>query len=147
MSDSLVDHVPAVASDSAGVIWVVWEGGHFYDGYDNDIFYGRCDPSGAEEWDPGTRQLVVGEPYPNPSRGMVWFPVTVGSATDVALSAYDLAGRLVWTAGRPAGCAPGTTSFSWDGRDLSGAPTVSGVYVCRIRAGEVSLSRAVTISR
>lgn len=131
--DSLVDHVPALASDAQGVIWVVWEGGHFYDGYDNDMFYGRLDPSGATNPEPVARRLDLGAPFPNPARGTVQVPVHAWPGASVSLAVHDMAGRLVWRLS-PRAAQREHDTFVWEGIDTGGRSVPPGTYVISARA-------------
>lgn len=47
------------------------------------------DPTGAAE------RVVVGQAYPNPTRGGVTVPVTLGAPAEVALDVFDVRGRRV----------------------------------------------------
>ena len=74
---------------------------------------------------------VIPPPYPNPFRprsGTLRFaPLPAGSEVDV----FDVLGRRVW---RRSG---GHARFEWDGRDGSGRLVSPGLYIMRLRAGEI----------
>ena len=60
----------------------------------------------------------------------------------VRLSIHDVEGRLVRTLvdeRRPAG----EHGVSWDGRNESGRPVASGVYLSRMEAGEVAVTQRI----
>lgn len=54
----------------------------------------------------------------------------------VRLGIYDTAGRLVRRLCDGEVRNPGRHVIRWDGRDVTGLPLPSGVYVCRIEAGD-----------
>lgn len=74
-------------------------------------------------------------PWPNPfnPRTTIKYHVPADDG-DATLRIYDQRGRLVrkLADGLPAGWGEAV----WDGRDDSGAPLPSGVYFCRLRAGQ-----------
>ncbi len=64
----------------------------------------------------------------------------------VRLAIHDIEGRAVRRILWDATCPPGPHRASWDGRDDSGAPVASGVYVCRLVAGSgTAVCRAVVV--
>lgn len=66
------------------------------------------------------------------------------NAAPVRLDMLDVTGRLVRTlfAGD---LAAGRHRITWDGRDGSGRPMASGVYLCLLRAGSEELTRRVLV--
>ena len=60
----------------------------------------------------------------------------------VHLRVYDIAGRLVHEA--QGGYPAGENDIAWDGRDASGRPAASGIYVFRLQTGRsVSATKGV----
>jgi hypothetical protein len=89
---------------------------------------------------PIVRILEPGRPNPFSSTTTLRF--TLRRPGRVSLRVFDVAGRLVRTLvddARPAGAA----EARWDGRDDAGASVGSGIYLVRLRAGELDESRAV----
>ena len=68
-------------------------------------------------------------------------------ARPLELRIYDLAGRLVWTEGRQ--LVAGPFSFSWDGRDRTGALVNPGLYLVQLSvrgdAQEAVLQRTTAV--
>jgi hypothetical protein len=56
------------------------------------------------------------------------------------LTVYDQSGRVVRTLAS-AQVQAGSYAAAWDGRDEYGRPTGSGVYFCRLQAGEFTTAR------
>lgn len=83
----------------------------------------------------------LGQNYPNPFNPGTVVPVCVpagpnAAATPVRVEVYDLVGQRVavlWDGP----LSPGEHRFVWDGRDARGARSASGVFLCRLQAGDV----------
>lgn len=86
-------------------------------------------------------EFTIGPPWPNPSvRGApISFSVDFRNGT-AELSAWDMAGRLLW---RDTATAPGT--FLWDGLLPDGSRAPAGVYIISARRGDLVVSRRVAI--
>jgi len=72
---------------------------------------------------------------PNPFLGRTILTYSLEAAGPARLSIFDVAGRSVrrlLEGEQPAG----TGVLSWDGRDEAGRPVPSGIYFCRLVAGE-----------
>lgn len=92
-----------------------------------------------------TRELELGLPAPNPSRGALRVDFALPRETAVRLTVHDLQGRVV------ARLADGTYSagrhhVAWDGRTSSG-PVRSGVYFVRLHAPQRTLVRSVIVTQ
>jgi hypothetical protein len=79
--------------------------------------------------------------FPNPSREMTRITFSLEREEDVALTIYDVRGRLVRAlANRRMG--PGTFSEAWDGTDDRSGLVPSGIYFARLeRGGRVSTAK------
>lgn len=82
--------------------------------------------------DPGG--FILLDPYPNPFNSGVIVRYSIPTSEPVTLEIYNPLGQKVWTSDGKR-VSPGTHSFTWDGRDISGRTVSSGVYVIRVRAG------------
>jgi hypothetical protein len=93
---------------------------------------------------PDAISLAQNYPNPfNPSTKISFFMLGPGKAE---LAVFDLLGRQIRSLVR-ADMAAGEHQITWDGRDNSGADVASGVYVYRLRAGDASISRRMTLLR
>ncbi len=102
----------------------------------------------AEEPDaPEEAQVVSGVlAHPNPMRGGTTLSFTLPRPQDVRLTVYDISGRLVAEVDdgyREAGLQ----EIAWDGRDANGEEVASGIYLCRLDAGERHVTGKVTVLR
>ncbi len=73
--------------------------------------------------------------FPNPFNPTTTVRFVLAEPCPVRIAIYDLRGRLIRTLvddRRPAG----EFTAEWDGRDASGSPAASGVYLCRMTAGD-----------
>lgn len=83
------------------------------------------------------------EAWPNPFNAETTLSFTVTTAGPVALTVFDLRGRVVrgWSGHYGAG----THSLTWDGRDEGGEAVASGVYIASARQGGAAIARKVTL--
>jgi len=77
--------------------------------------------------------------YPNPFNAQTRIPVSIpeDGAPEMSLNIFNIQGQMVRRldlSGLPAGRA----AVVWDGRDHRGQDVASGLYLCRLRAGEGS---------
>ncbi len=84
--------------------------------------------------------------YPNPFREATVIGFSVPDSrghAEVEVQVFDVAGRLVrnLVSGR---LPSGKYTVEWDGRREDGGEVASGVYVCRVRVGNVRKARMVT---
>jgi len=93
------------------------------------------EPTGVDDGAPDEpRPARLAWARPNPARGETSLEYVVASPARVRVSVYDVAGRLVREL-RDAPRAAGSYAEYWDGRDASGAPVASGVYLARVSVG------------
>ena len=87
-----------------------------------------------------------GPVFPNPFSGDLNVSFALARETRVTLTVFDLAGRVVRhleDASRPAG----SHRVSWDGRSDAGLHAPAGMYVVRLKAGEIDQTRRVQLIR
>jgi len=84
--------------------------------------------------------------YPNPSNLASNIRYSLTRNCYVELRIYNITGQLVRTLvnGRK---RAGIHSVTWDGRDDSGKRVASGVYFCRLKAGNSSQTRKLLLLR
>ena len=87
--------------------------------------------------------------YPNPFNPETWIPYRLAEDAFVALTIYDLRGRVVRTLNVGHRIASAYESRSkaiyWDGRNDVGEQVVSGVYFYILTAGDYSATRRMVI--
>ncbi len=87
--------------------------------------------------------------YPNPFNPETWIPFQLAQGTEVTIRIYDLKGRLVRKLNlgyRPAGIyADRQHAAYWDGRNELGERVASGIYIYRMKAGDKTFTRRMTI--
>jgi len=78
--------------------------------------------------------------YPNPFNSSTTIDYRLNREGELTLCIYDVHGRLIRTAiGRKLHQA-GSYRFLWDGMDNQGKTIASGIYICRIEAGDLRAS-------
>ncbi len=84
--------------------------------------------------------------FPNPFNSSTQLLFHLGQASPVRLSLYNLLGQKVRTLGEghwPAGAH----QVEWDGRDEQGQAVASGIYLCRLQAGQQVETRKLLLLR
>jgi len=84
--------------------------------------------------------------YPNPFNLHTIISFNIPFQTEAALDVYDLKGRTVRRLFE-GGLEEGPHRIVWDGRDGSGRPVASGVYLCRLRTEREIKSRKMLLLR
>ena len=90
--------------------------------------------------------VVITGNYPNPFNPSTTLEFLLDTTTIVTLDIYSITGQHVKTllaAYRPAG----VNTVVWDGTDDMGAEVSSGVYFCRMRAGEMIAAQRMMLVR
>jgi YVTN family beta-propeller protein len=95
------------------------------------------DPSSAVEPIEEVRQI---RSYPNPFNQSTTIKFAVHEPVHVRIAVYDVRGRLVTTI-LDKKMAPGIHTAAWNGTDRRGRRVASGLYFCRLEAGEVVSTR------
>lgn len=90
--------------------------------------------------------IVLQANQPNPFSAGTTIQYRLVKQTPVRLVVYDMAGRTVRTLVDGVESA-GERRTTWDGRDESGSPASAGMYVYRLDAGGVSLTRKMSLLR
>lgn len=102
------------------------------------------------ETDGSDRRLQCGieldQNFPNPFNPVTMIDFSIPSRTFVTIEIYNVLGQEVRTL--LAGMRnAGKHRTAWDGNDQTGKPVSTGVYLYRIRAGEVVLTRKMMVLR
>ncbi len=89
--------------------------------------------------------------YPNPFNPDTWIPFALSDEAEVSLRIYAAQGALVRELGlgrRPAGYHVAREAAAhWDGRNNTGEPVSSGLYLCELRAGGHRDTRRVLLAK
>ena len=78
---------------------------------------------------------TLSQNYPNPFNNATLIRFSLPRQTDLSLAIYDLAGQKVATLVEPPTNA-GSHSVAWNGRSDNGRALATGVYLCRLQAGD-----------
>ncbi|MFC1508898.1 metallophosphoesterase [Candidatus Omnitrophota bacterium] len=83
-------------------------------------------------------------PYPNPFNSTVLLRYALPEPADISMSVYDLTGQTIRRLINKEHEA-GYYSVEWNGRDETGSPVSSGVYLISLKAGSFSDTSKVTL--
>jgi hypothetical protein len=100
--------------------------------------FGQIQVTSAEEEIPERFRLYVN--YPNPFNAGTTIRLDIPTTTDMQLDIYDIRGKRIVRL-LDGNIDAGIHSFSWQGRDSSGDPVPSGIYICRMEARSSDGSR------
>ncbi len=97
--------------------------------YCGSNFYGPARVTVDQESTPPLPEITqMRPPYPNPFKNKANIEIEVKADETAVMGIYNLAGQLV----RTESFNPGYHKLAWDGRDGSGRPCVSGIYLLRL---------------
>ena len=89
--------------------------------------------------------------YPNPFNPETWIPYQLAKPADVALTIYDIQGRVVRDLDlghQRAGIYQSRARAAhWDGRNAQGESVASGVYFYTLKAGDFTATRKLLIRK
>jgi hypothetical protein len=113
---------------------------------------GALDAAGDEVLSPVTSTRVASPAltldmnHPNPFNPATTISFTLPSETEVQVSIFDAAGRLVKTL-QVGTMSAGHNGLQWNGTDERGQPVSSGVYFCCLRAEGRVMTQKLTLVR
>jgi 1,4-alpha-glucan branching enzyme len=95
---------------------------------------------------PLPQNTLLLQAFPNPTSGATSFGFTLPKAAEVELTVVDASGKVMRVV--QAGKLPaGAHTLVWDGLDAQGQALAAGMYVYRLRAGEVAASGRLSVVR
>jgi len=100
----------------------------------------------AFRFDTTAREFTLGSFAPNPLVGASGVEFSLPVAGRVELGVYNVSGQRIRTLVSGERSA-GRYWARWDGKDSSGKPVASGVYLCRLQTGGFAQTRSVVVLR
>ena len=98
---------------------------------------------------PIPREFCLYQNFPNPFNPDTWIPFDLADHADVSISIYDATGSLVRTfelGNLPAGSyVSKARAIYWNGKNDAGEKVSSGIYFCKLSAGDFSAIRKMVI--
>jgi hypothetical protein len=110
----------------------------------DDITIYAAQPTAIRESDILPAEFALRQNYPNPFNGRTEISFTLAVPSDVNLSVFDIAGRLV-SAQTFAGLDAGHHTIHWDSRLPDGSELPSGIYLYKLQAGDRSDTRKMAL--
>jgi len=128
-----------------------WDSGFFYkvaarDVHDNEGLFADLGPPdivGVSN-DVVPRSVFLQQNFPNPFNPTTTIRFGVDRRARVSIIIYDAAGHKVRTLVDGVR-EPSHYAEVWDGTDDAGIPVATGVYICRLRAGETQYARKMLL--
>ncbi|MCK4547518.1 MAG: T9SS type A sorting domain-containing protein [Candidatus Eisenbacteria sp.] len=117
----------AVDWETGNVVLAATSDGIYRYDYTTDVADGPFTP----------RRFALEQNRPNPFNPNTVIRFSIGAESHVTLGVYDIRGRLIRTLVEEV-AAVGEHQSLWDGKDEGGVEVASGVYFCRLEAGEFS---------
>jgi ligand-binding sensor domain-containing protein len=130
--------IRAIAVDKNNVKWFLTKEG--LGSYENSV------PTWVEEKEVPQGINLRGN-FPNPFNPTTTIEFSVGASDTATLSIYNLAGQKVRTLINGERLTAGVHSVVWNGKDEAGNAVSSGVYFCRIMAGNLMSVSKMTLMR
>ena len=99
----------------------------------------------------GIKRNALLQNFPNPFNPETWIPFRLADESSVTIQIYNLKGQLVRRLSpgiMPAGDYSSQSQAAyWDGRNQTGEPVSSGVYLYTINAGDFTATRKMLIRK
>jgi hypothetical protein len=130
------------ASDVA-MDWPMYRGNPRRTGYPGDNLTGRAEGAPDAALPAG---YALQQNYPNPFNPRTTIRYRLAQDGPVRLSVYNIAGQRIITLADGKRTA-GEHAAVWDGRDRAGGMVSSGIYFCRLQAGQYSEMRKMVLLR
>jgi hypothetical protein len=92
-------------------------------------------------------RLTLYQNRPNPFNPSTTISFSLPGECAVRLEVYDVSGRLVARLIDGERRAAGLNNVEWNGRDVSGRSSASGIYIYRLTAGKETISRKMVLLR
>ena len=83
--------------------------------------------------------------YPNPFNPSTTIEFYLAAPGQVELAIYDLKGRQIKVLVSGEELAAGPNETTWRGRDEAGHAVAGGVYLCRLKIGDVTFNQRMTL--
>lgn len=109
-------------------------------------FKTRASGTGVDDSkEPLPLHFALGQNYPNPFNAGTVIPLELPKSGSVyELSIFNLTGQRVRLF---SGAASGASSIFWDGRDQTGRPMASGIYLYTLRSGPERITRKMILMK
>lgn len=82
--------------------------------------------------------------YPNPFNAITTISFTLPNSTYISLQIYDTMGRLIYKLVQQ-DVPAGSYKFIWSGQNEAGLPVSSGLYFCKLKAGDYTATKKLIL--
>lgn len=140
---------PSLTAAPGGDALAAWEDSRQPNCDCSQIFFSRGHRVGVEEVQEARRRMQEARLFqnqPNPCREFTIINYQLPKPASTVLRIYDMSGRLVRTLVDDEK-EPGSHTVTWDGKGENGLPVATGVYFCRLSAGELSAMKKLVVLR
>jgi hypothetical protein len=143
-SDSLIEFdVNTDDFSTAGIYYLFFTNKH---GLRNEVGYPvhvSLSPSGVRNITHPFQTFELRQSYPNPFNPSTTISYTIPEKSKVVLTIFSMLGQKVRTLVNEALVTPGFRQVTWNARDDFGNSVPSGLYFCKLEAGDKVLSRKI----
>lgn len=116
------------------------------DSYLDELFLRFDQPTGIQTKDSVPAGFVLHQNYPNPFNPSTTIVFTTPTEGEVTLTIHNLRGQLVQTLLKDQ-VSKGSYQIIWDGEDSQGTRVASGVYIYRLRVGDLVAARKLVVAK
>jgi hypothetical protein len=136
---------PVIVSDGSGGALATWS--DYRNGESTDIYAQRVNANGSTTGAnvPGV-SITLGQNYPNPFNPLTTVTYSISEKCNVTLTICDVSGTCIRRL-LDGEQEKGSYRVEWNGRDDMGRPVASGVFFCRLAAGNETISRKMILLR
>jgi hypothetical protein len=99
----------------------------------------------VETLDGGAKEYELTNNYPNPFNPQTKIEFAIPKESTVDVAVYDVHGRLIRNLVASERHSAGRYAVEWDGTDNAGGKVASGVYFCRMVAGQFMTTKKMTL--
>jgi hypothetical protein len=113
---------------------------------EDNLFYKEFNLAISEQSTPLPEKIQLSQNFPNPFNPITTIKFNLPQNSHVTLTVYNILGQTITTlidVQRQAG----TYYVTWDGKDMQGNQVASGIYFCKIAAGDFTQIRKMILSR
>ncbi|RJP76292.1 MAG: T9SS C-terminal target domain-containing protein [Candidatus Zixiibacteriota bacterium] len=120
---------------------------YLFDGPETWIDYGDTSAVAPHELQRHPGWFALAQNYPNPFNAATTIHFDLGKPSNVSLTLYDLTGQRIKNLIDNKSMMPGGYNVSWMGKNDSGAPVASGMYLLELQVDQYRQTKKVILMK